>query len=282
MTKSGNLFCRRVGEGGLIDKINSVDGSVVAYAGNGSYNFNGGSPLLSAGIYGAMYLAFAPNGDLYAADQWYGPIWKITSDSATYLLPVGQLSSPAGLDIDPTGNFYVTDGQKIKKITPDGTISVLAGSTQGFQNGPASTALFLSPNSLVLDGNGNLFVADDKIIRLLHNGYVSTFAGGGGNGGYVDGQGSLAGFNVIGGIARDPATGVMYVTDPTDHVVRMITPEGVVTTIAGSPGKQGSQNGIGSSALFLGPSGITVDKKGNVFVTDGAYANSRIKKIQLH
>jgi hypothetical protein len=192
------------------------------------------------------------------------------------------MSSPGGISIDASGNLYVTEGSQIKKITSSGTVSILAGSTQGYQDGPASTALFMSPSSLALDGGGKLFVADNNVIRLIYNGYVSTLAGGGGNGAYTDGAGSLAGFINIAGIALDPTIGVMYVTDATDHVVRIITSAGVVTTIAGTVGKQGNQNGIGPSALFEGPAGIAVDRNGNIYVSDGAYANSSIKMIQLH
>ncbi len=280
--QNGNLFVSDI-EAGLIDKVNPANGSVNVYAGNGSYNFNGGSPLLAAGIYGALDLAFGPDGDMYATDQWYGPIWKITADSANSLLPYGQVFSPSGLYIDGSGNLYVTDAQKIKKIAPDGTVSVLAGqSTQGFQNGPVSTASFVVPTSLVLDGGGSIYISDDNVIRLLSNGYVSTFVGGGGNGGYMDGIGLNAGFTSIGYIARDPATGNIYATDPGDHVVRMISPAGVVTTIAGSPGQQGNQNGTGAAAQFEGPGGIAIDKNGNIYVSDGSYSNSSIRKIQLH
>jgi hypothetical protein len=279
--QNNNLFVADL-QAGVIDKVDPVSGSVVVYAGNGSYNFAGGSPLLSAGIYGALNLGFHPNGDLYATNQWYGPIFKITADSAIYLFPAGQFFSTDGLYIDAAGNIYLTDAKQIKKITPGNTVSVLAGSTQGFQNGPASTALFLNPTSLVSDEQGNLFISDDNMIRLLSNGSVSTFAGGGGNGEYVDGIGLSAGFLNINSIARDPATGNIFATEPANHVVRMISPTGVVTTIAGSPGQQGYQNGTGPAALFEGPWGIAVDKNGEIYVSDGSYANSNIRKIQLH
>lgn len=279
--QNNNLFVADL-EAGIIDKVDPVSGSIVAYAGNGSYNSNGGSPLLSAGIYGATNLGFYPNGDIYATNEWYGSIFKITTDSAINLFPAGQFLSTDGLYIDGSGNIYLTDRLQIKKITPGGTVSVLAGSTQGFQNGPASTALFLNPTSLVLDEQGNLFISDQALIRLLSNGSVSTFAGGGGNGEYMDGIGLQAGFLNINSIVRDPVTGNIFATEPTNHVVRMISPTGVVTTIAGSPGQQGYQNGIGAAALFEGPWGIAIDKNGNIYVSDGSYANSNIRKIQLH
>ena len=279
--QNNNLFVADL-EAGVIDKVDPANGSIAAYAGNGSYNFNGGSPLLSAGIYGAITLGFHPNGDLYATNQWYGSLFKITGDSAINLFPAGPFFSTNGLYIDAAGNIYVTDALQIKKITAGGTVSVLAGSTQGFQNGPASTALFLNPTSLVSDEQGNLFISDQSEIRLLSNGTVSTFAGGGGNGEYVDGTGSFAGFLNISSIARDPATGNIFATEPASHIVRMISPAGVVTTIAGNPGQQGYQNGTGPTALFEGPWGIAIDKNGNIYVSDGSYADSNIRKIQLH
>jgi len=75
--------------------------------------------------------------------------------------------------------------------------------------------------------------------------------------------------------------GNIFATDPGDHVVRMITPSGVVTTIAGNPGHAGTQNGTGSAASFEGPYGIAIDKNGNIFVSDGSSSNSSIREIQL-
>lgn len=279
--QTGNLFVSDL-EGGVIDKINTVNGAVSLYVGNGSYNSNGGSPLTSAGIYGAGYLAFAPDGVLYAADGWYGQLFRITADSATSFYPFGPNLSTLAIYIDNAGNFYVSEGLQIKKISAGGAVSVLAGQgTQGILNGPAATALFEDPVSLTQDAAGNLYIADASQIRLLSNGYVSTFAGGGNIAGFHDGSGLNASFTDIGNIIRDPVSGNIYATDPGDHVVRMITPAGIVTTIAGNPGHQGTQDGKGAAALFQGPAGIAIDKNGDIYVSDGSYATSCIRKIKL-
>ena len=178
----------------------------------------------------------------------------------------------------------MTDRLQIKEVATDGTITVLAGQgTQGYVNGPAASALFYSLSSLAQDPmTGDLYIADNTVIRKLSNGTVTTVAGGGGNGAYQDGTSVNAGFVMINSIVRDPGTGNIYVTDPSAHVIRMVSPAGVVTTIAGNPGQQGSANGTGAAALFEGPGGITLDKSGNLYVTDGNYSNSTIRKIVVN
>jgi sugar lactone lactonase YvrE len=284
---NGNLYVSDL-QAGVIDKVDPNSGTVNTYAGNGSYSFNGGSPILSAGIYGALSLAFGPDGNLYAVDNWYSQVFKITADSVISLLPVGGPASntvfmPEGIVFDSSGNFYVGADQQIRMVSPSGVVSILAGTgLQGENNGPAASASFDDPTALQLDGSGNLYICDVQSIRMLGNGIVSTFAGGGGNGGFQDGIGTYAGFIGVNDMVRDPRNGNFYVTDPGDHVVRMITPGGVVTTIAGTIGQPGTQNGTGSGALFEGPSGIALDKNGVIYVSDGTGATSCIRKIILH
>ncbi|HEY4337592.1 MAG TPA: IPT/TIG domain-containing protein [Puia sp.] len=285
--KNGNLLVADL-QGGVIDRVDPISGAVTTYAGNGTYNFDGGGAILSAGLYGALNLAVGPDGNLYATNQWYSRVYKITADSILSLLPVGgpaanTVSSPAGIVFDGAGNLYVTSNQQIRMVSPSGVVSILAGTgLQGGVDGPAATASFINPTALQLDGSGNLYICDDGRIRLLSKGVVSTFAGGGGNGEFQDGVGASAGFKGVNDLVRDPRTGNFYVTDPGDHVVRMITPEGRVTTIAGKIGQQGNQNGTGPAALFEGPSGIAMDKNGVLYISDGSFGNSSIRKIVLH
>jgi sugar lactone lactonase YvrE len=285
--KNGNLYVADL-QGGVIDKVDPNSGTITAYAGNGTYSFDGGSPILSAGLYGALSLTFGPNGNLYAVDNWYSRVWKITADSIISVLPIGgpaanTVSMPAGIVFDGAGNLYVGANQQIRMVSPSGAVSILAGTgLQGGADGSAASAGFFNPTALQIDDSGNLYICDDARIRMLSKGIVSTFAGGGGNGGFKDGVGTNAGFVGVNDMVRDPRNGNFYVTDPGDHVVRMITPGGVVTTIAGKVGQQGTQNGTGPGALFQGPSGITVDKNGVLYVSDGSFGSSSIRKIVLH
>ena len=104
---------------------------------------------------------------------------------------------------------------------------------------------------------------------------VSTLAGLSGNfGGFANGTVAAAKFNSPTGITTD-ASGNIYVADASNHKIRKITPEGVVTTFAGST--QGDEDGTGAAAKFYRPTGITLDASGNIYVVDGG--NNKIRKI---
>jgi sugar lactone lactonase YvrE len=116
------------------------------------------------------------------------------------------------------------------------------------------------------------------VVRKISAGQVSTLAGAGPNScGSNDGTATSAQFNRPKGIALD-ASDNLYVADTVSNKIRRITPQGVVTTIAGS-GVSGSADGTGSSATFNTPTGIAVDAAGNVFVTE--YATGKIRKITV-
>ena len=136
-----------------------------------------------------------------------------------------------------------------------------------------------------MDSEGNVYVADsgNHTIREVTpdgtNWVVTTLAGLAGSAGTDDGTGSTARFNYPGGVAVDSA-GNLYVADTANHTIREVTPDGtnwVVTTLAGLAGNFGSSNGLGSTARFYLPFGVTVDTNGNVYVADTA--NSTIRKV---
>ena len=196
-------------------------------------------------------------------------------------------SVPAGVAVDNAGNVYVADtgNRTIRKIAPDGTVSTLAGAADGSAgadatgNGTGSAARFGYATGVAVDSAGNVYVADfssDTIRKITPAGVVTTLAGTAGNFGSLDGTGSAASFNRPTGVAVD-ASGNVFVADTYNHVIRKITPAGVVTTLAGLAGSSGSTDGTGAAARFFFPAGLTVDGNGNVYVADTT--NSTIRKI---
>jgi sugar lactone lactonase YvrE len=140
-------------------------------------------------------------------------------------------------------------------------------------------ARFYRPYGVISDSAGNFFVADSgnsTIRKITPDGAVTTVAGLAGVPGSDDGTGSDARFNFPTDIARD-SEGNLYVVDLNDHTVRKITPDAVVTTLAGVPGVAGFRDGPGNQALFNQPRGVATDHSDNVFVADAL--NRRIRKI---
>jgi sugar lactone lactonase YvrE len=191
--------------------------------------------------------------------------------------------TPANVAIDKDGNVYVADtsNHRIRKVTPDGNVTTFAGSpgsdvVSGYNDGPAAEAQFKSPAGIAVDGSGNVYVADtgNHCIRLIANGQVTTLAGsptpGKGNG-----KGKAASFNFPNDVAVD-SVGNVFVADSANHLIRKITPDGAVTTIAGA-GQPGYTDGPAAQAQFRLPQGITVDSKGIIYVADTG--NNCIRKI---
>jgi sugar lactone lactonase YvrE/murein DD-endopeptidase MepM/ murein hydrolase activator NlpD len=146
----------------------------------------------------------------------------------------------------------------------------------GMLEGERTHARFADPFGLAIDVSGNLYVADagdnNRIRKISREGVVTTFAGG--KEGFADGA-ATAEFNTPSGLAVD-ALGNVYVADTGNNAIRKITPQGIVSTIAGN-GKAGYRDGAASVAEFNGPIGVAVDHTGNVYVAD-TY-NDRIRRI---
>lgn len=164
------------------------------------------------------------------------------------------------------------------------SISTFAGQAgvTGSLDGVGTAARFTGPASIAVDTAGDFYIADtgNSVIRkMTANGVVTTLAGLAGSRGSTDGVGSEARFNSPGGIAVD-SIGNVYVADTFSHTIRVVSPAGVVTTLAGSPGLSGAVDGVGSAARFSLPSGITVDSTGGVFVADTN--NHAIRRVSLN
>ncbi len=194
-----------------------------------------------------------------------------------------QFDLPNDVALDSGGNIFVADtgGSDVRKITPDGNVTLYAGTpgATGTTNGGALSALFNFNNALDVDSAGNVFVADSNnnaIREILANGTVTTFAGSSfGVPGSSNGAGTNAGFNFPSGIAVDSG-GNIYVADSYNNLIRKISPGGNVTTLAGQT-TAGFADGNGTSALFNAPQSLAVDAAKNVYVADTN--NNVIRKI---
>jgi sugar lactone lactonase YvrE len=191
-----------------------------------------------------------------------------------------SFNSPYSIAIDGSGNLYIADASnnKIRKITPAGVVTTLAGAgTAGSTDATGTAASFNFPTGVAVDGSGNIYVADqanNKIRKITSGGVVTTFAGSG-TMASTDGTGTGASFYYPSDIAID-GSGNLFVLESANNTIRKITPGGVVTTFAGSS-TAGSTDATGTAARFNNPECIAIDGSGNLYVTD--YGNNKIRKI---
>ena len=255
--------------------------NVTTVAGNNNATSMDG-PIATATFNNPTGVVIDALGNIYVADYFAHKIRKISNSGVVTTLAgsgnvgsiddtgsVASFNYPFALALDASENIYVADlyNNKIRKVTPTGVVTTLAGSgSSGSIDGIGTAATFQSPSGIAIDPSGDLFVVEssNKIRKISPSGVVTTFAGNGDNIS-LDGNGLNASFGTPYGICAD-ANGNLFVTDLGSSKIRKVTPSAEVTTIAGST--SGYEDGITDSSKFNFPFGIACDLQGNLFVAD--------------
>src|SRR5947207_14497202 len=282
---AGNVFVTDLSN--TIRKITPA-GVVTTLAGTPGVHGSADGTGSAAQFWQPWGIAVDSAGIVYVADQANSTIRKITPAGVVTTIAgaagmfgsadgsgsAARFNAPDGIAVDSSGNLYVADtlNSTIRKITSAGVVTTLAGTPGviGSADGSGSAAQFFYAFAVAVDGVGNVYVGDTNnftVRKITPAGVVTTLAGLAGKHDYADGTGSDAGFGNLFGIAADSA-GNVYVADNTYSTIRKITPGGVVTTLAGTPGISGSADGTGSAARFNSPRGIAIDSTKNLYVTD--------------
>ena len=285
--------------GSYVFSIPSGPGIITTVAGTGASSYSGeGGLAISARLNAPDGLAFDSYGNLYIADTYNYRVRKVTPAGSTSPIAGTGLPGSAGnggpatqaslgyvtaLAFDAAGNLYIVDyiSNNVRKVTPSGTISMVAGGGTGSDGGLATSAALAQPQGVAVDSTGNLVISEgglNKIRKVTAAGIISTLAETGVAGFSGDGgPGATAKLNNPSGLAGD-AAGDLYVADTNNSRIRRLTLAGIITTVAGT-GFAGFSGGGGSaiSASLKTPFVVAVDPSGNLFIEDRS--NYRLRKV---
>lgn len=300
MKKSLLVFLLVLGFRANSQIISTVVGSGSAGFMTGGYSGDGG-PADSAEMKTPTGIVFDTLGNMYISDLGNNCIRKIdtlgiiTTICGTGILgdsgdggpaSAAQLNAPWGITIDTYGNLYIADwlNNRVRMINTAGIITTVVGrggQGSGGDGGPAADADLFRPSDLTFDIHGNLYIADsyNNVIRKVDTmGIISTIAGSGTQGYSGDGGQALsAQLSLPFGVAVD-SVGNLYIADSGNNRVRKVDTSGVITTVAGDgTGGYFGDGGPASVSEVFKPMGVTLDKKGNLYIAD--YNNYRVRKI---
>ena len=260
------------------------DGTVTTLAGSTSSIGGQADGTGSAARFGQIHsLALDAAGNLLVADTGNHGLREVTpAGEVTTIPPPADFSNgffnPKSVAVDTVDNVYVVDGWgSVWQVTPAGELQCAMTMTNWDNPGLAGDA-----DGMTVDPAGNLYLADtanSAILKRSPSGGLTRVAGAAPGYGNADGTGSAARFLFPQGVGADDA-GEVFVADTANHIIRMITRDGVVTTLAGLAGAAGADDGVGSAARFNTPEAVAVDKSGsNIYVADtGNHAVRRVTR----
>ena len=292
----------------------SLGGIITTVAGNGQFTFSGdGGPAINASLKFPWGVATDSIGNFYIADTSNHRIRRVGADGIITTVAgngtrtgsidgeggdpaddlgddgpatSASLNRPSSVALDAAGNLFIADrdNDRIRKVSTGGTITTVAGTGDpGFSGdgGPATSASLNGPPNLALDAVGNLYIADrnNHAIRKVGTDGIITTVAGNGNRGFSgdDGPATSASLNRPGGVGVD-AVGNIYIADTNNHRIRKVSPEGTITTVAGSGEEDFSgDGGPATNASLSFPQGVAVDAAGNLYITDTS--NDRIRVV---
>ncbi|MDQ4134175.1 MAG: RICIN domain-containing protein [Actinomycetota bacterium] len=290
-------------------RVQRIDasGRLTTVAGHGGTSYTGedtadsigdGGPATAARIIGAMGLAEDAAGNLYIAEQGRvrrvdmgGVITTVAGNGNSTLGGDGglavdaQLVHPKGVAVDPQGNVIVadTENDRVRKVTPNGIITTLAGRKQGAGSGgegvPATAAELSYPEEVAADGEGNVYIGEGSTVRKVDRAGVITRVAGNTMPYDEAGEGGPATkiwLHEVTGVAVD-ASGNLFVSEPYRGRIGKVDRQGRWTTVAGGGASAEVGDGGPATAVQLAPGSVHVDAAGNLFTTD--FLHQRVRKI---
>jgi uncharacterized protein (TIGR03437 family) len=258
--------------------------NITTIAGNGKEQFSGGGQAINTEMIDPQAVAVDASGNIYISDDYFDQVFQVTPGGVITayagngqagfsgdggLATAAQLSGPRGLAVDASGNLYIADSgnYRVRKVSPTGVITTAVSEGNGV-------------TWVTLDTTGNLyFTGGAYVFKADTSGNITTIAGTG-----------VAGYSGDGGLAtaaklyfpeglRVDSAGNVYVADSRNDVIRKITPQGIISTIAGTAGMGGftGDGGQAKAALLFQPADVSLDSMGNLYICDSL--NYRIRVV---
>jgi uncharacterized protein (TIGR03437 family) len=281
-------------------RIRKVSGGIITtFAGGGSAGLGDGGLATSAMVGPAAGLALDSAGALFIADTGRFRIRKVATDGIITTIagagaPASSFSGdggpaidatldPSAVAVDDSGALFIADhsNHRVRKVSASGIVTTVAGNgTAGSSgDGGAATAAQLgSPASVAVDTTGNLFIADaGRVRKVSPEGIISTVAGGGTLGGASGDGGPATSAQLDTSAVVADRAGNLFIADSVNNRIRKVSPDGIITTLAGNgTGGFAGDGGPATSAKLSHPTAVAVDSQGSLFIADGAI---RVRKV---